>query len=56
MEKSGNKLVVQFCLSSSDEWIDKSCEQKFARLVEELGDRTPQSVGQYSTTGGICLQ
>jgi hypothetical protein len=41
MEKSRNKLVVQFSISSSDGWADRSCEQKFGRLVEELGDRTP---------------
>jgi hypothetical protein len=55
MEKSRNKLVVQFILSSSDGWTDKSCEQKFGRLAEELGDITPQSVGQCSTTGRIYL-
>jgi hypothetical protein len=56
MEKFGNKLIVQFSLSSSDGWTDRSCEQKFGRLAEELGDRTPQSVGQYSATGRIFLQ
>jgi hypothetical protein len=55
MEKYGNKLVVQFNLSSSDRWTDGSCEQKFGILAEELGDRTPHLVGQYSATGGICL-
>jgi hypothetical protein len=55
MEKSRNKLVIQFILSSSNGWTDRSGEQKFGRLVEELGDRTPQSVGQYSATGGIFL-
>jgi hypothetical protein len=55
MEKLGNKLVVEFFLSSSDGWIDRSCKQKFGRLAEELGDRTPQPVGQYSATGKICL-
>jgi hypothetical protein len=53
MEKYGNKLIIKFSLSSSDGWTDRSCEQKFARLVEELGDITPQSVGQYSAIGGI---
>jgi hypothetical protein len=41
MEKARKKLVVQFSLSSSDGWTDISCEQKFGRLAEELGDRTP---------------
>jgi hypothetical protein len=56
MEKARNELVIQFSLSSSDGWTDRSCEQKFGRLAEELGDRTPQSVGQHSTTGRIFLQ
>ena len=55
MVKSRNELVIHFNLSSSDGWIDISCEQKFVRLAEDLGDRTPQSVGQYSATGGICI-
>jgi hypothetical protein len=55
MEKPMNKLVIQFSLSSSDRWTERSCEQKFGRLAEELGDRIPQSVGQNSTIGGICL-
>jgi hypothetical protein len=55
MEKARNKLAIQFILSSLNGWIDRSCEQKFGRLAEELGDRTPQSVGQYSATGGICI-
>jgi hypothetical protein len=55
MEKVGNKLVVQFNLSFSDGWIDRSCEQKFGRLAEKLGDKTPQSMGQYFAIGGICL-
>jgi hypothetical protein len=55
MEKYANKLIIQFILSSSDGWTDISCEQKFGRLAEDLGDITPQSMGQYSTTGGICL-
>jgi hypothetical protein len=38
MEKVGNKLVIQFSLSSLDGWIDKSCEQKFGRLAEKFGD------------------
>jgi hypothetical protein len=45
MEKAGKKLVVQFNLSSLDGWTDRSYEQKLERLAEELGDRTPQSVG-----------
>jgi hypothetical protein len=41
MEKYRKKLIVQFRLSSSDGWTNRSCEHKFGRLVEELGDRTP---------------
>jgi hypothetical protein len=41
MEKEGNKLIVQFILSSSARWTDRSCEQKFGRLAEEISDKTP---------------
>jgi hypothetical protein len=45
MEKAGKTIVVQFSLSSSERWTNKSYEQKFGRLAKELGDRTPHSVG-----------
>jgi hypothetical protein len=51
----GMNLFVQFSLSSLDGWIDRSCEQEFGRLAKELDDRTPQLVGQYSSTRGICI-
>jgi hypothetical protein len=49
MEETRNELFVQFNLSSSDGWIDRSREQEFGRLAEKLGDRTPQSVGKHIT-------
>jgi hypothetical protein len=55
MEEAGNKIFVYFSLSSSDGWTDRSCEQNSRRLAEELGDRTPQPVGQHITTDGVCL-
>jgi hypothetical protein len=55
MEKAGNKLVVRFILSSLDRWTDRSHEQEFGRLTEELGDRTPQSVGKHITTDKFFL-
>jgi hypothetical protein len=36
-------------------WTDRSSEQKSGRLIEKLGDRTPQPVGQHITTGIILL-
>jgi hypothetical protein len=55
MEEAGNKFIIQFILSSSDGWTDRSGKQEFRRLAEELGDRTPQPVGQHITIGRVCL-
>jgi hypothetical protein len=55
MEKARKNFIVQFILSSSDRWIDRIREQEFRRLAKELGDRTPQPLGQYSAIGRIFL-
>ena len=38
MEEVGDKFVFYLSVSSSNEWVDRSCEQKLGRFAEEPSD------------------
>jgi hypothetical protein len=54
-KKLGTNLSFSSSYHPQNGWTDRSREQEFRRLAEELGDRTPQPVGQHITIGRIFL-
>ena len=38
MEEAGDKLVIYLSLSSSEGWVDRSCEQELGRFTKEPSD------------------
>jgi hypothetical protein len=38
MEEDGDKFFIYLSVSSSNEWADKSCEQKLRRFAKEPSD------------------